>query len=331
MDRHLLKTISDRVWQASHPQVETRDSLTENALPESSRAWLQAAASQFAVDQPRQEEFARTGVIKLTALHLVTICQSEVPVPLWLVAGWLQKPQALHPESWQEALLRVNDVAMAMSGIAISVDEHGNTLLLKRLAFDAVGDADALAEVMNDVDSLAASLVDLLLSLGQISPEPEEPVPPLPEWIAGWQQQTARQSDALAQQALQTEWHHPLLQQTIGLLGLPTTRYIEDGCFGLLHFPERSIEIIACADQRHLSLSTPLNLTLSAKELLSVNSELQVLTNCAFALSGEKICLVCRWDTTGLDAEAFAGWLADFMTLCVAFDRRELTKEENHE
>ncbi len=329
MDQHALrKAISDRVWQTSHQQEESSDGL-ENPLPSSAQEWLRAAAEQFGVDGAEQRQFASTGLLRLEALHVMLICQSEEPVPLWLAVGWLATPEALHPDVWQEALLRANDVAMAQSGIGLSLEENGNALLTKRLPPDSYGDADELASVMNDFNSLSSSLIDLLLSLGQQQAEEPENTPPLPGWIAGWQQQMAERVDTLARQAIATEWHYPLMREAFSHLELSDSNYLLEGCFCTLRFPERLISVLADGDRRHLLLSTPLDLDPSPgphqRQYLLANRELKVLTQCSLALCGEHICLVSRWDSQGLDGEEFASWLADFMTLSVAFDRREQT------
>ncbi|MEM6051392.1 hypothetical protein AAH450_12545 [Erwinia sp. P7711] len=324
----LERTIRDRMWQASHQQDKSvRTDGWQNPLPDSAKAWLMAAAAQFGVDEAQQQQFASTGLIRLDALHLILICQSEKPVPMWLAVGILPEPEALHPEVWQEALLRTNDVAMAMNGISLSLDPQGSALLTRPLAFDLPGQPDALAGVMNDFNSLASSLIDLLLSLGQ--PEttgaPEE-APPLPGWIAGWQQQLAERMDALSREALTTDWHYPLLQQTFTLLGLARESYLLEGCFCKLSFPERPLSVLADGDRRHLLISAPLDLEISPgdeqRHYLVANQELRLFTHCSLTLCGERICLVSRWDSLGLEAADLAGWLADFMTLTVAFDRR---------
>lgn len=323
----LERTIRDRMWQASHQQDEnTRAGDWHNPLPESAREWLIAAAAQFGVDEAQQQQFAASGVIRLDALHIILICQSEAPVPMWLAVGILPAPDALHPEVWQEALLRANDVAMAMNGISLALDRQGSALLTRPLAFDLSGQPDALASVMNDFNSLASSLIDLLLSLGQPPAVAPEEALPLPGWIAGWQQQLTERMDALAREAITTDWHYPLLQQTFVLLDLSQESYLLDGCFCKLSFPERPVSVLADGDQRHLLISAPLDLAITPgdeqRHYLAANHELRLFTHCSLALCGESICLVSRWDSLGLTAADFAGWLADFMTLTVAFDRR---------
>lgn len=326
MDRHgLQRTIHDRIWQASRQQDESASWSTP--LPESAKEWLEAAAGQFGVDEAQQQQFASTGLLRLDALHFILVCQSEAPVPMWLAVGILPAPDALHPEVWQEALLRANDVAMAMNGISLSLDQQGSALLTRPLAFDLPDQPDALASVMNDFNSLASSLIDLLLSLAQpqATAAPEQASPP-PDWVTGWQQQMTERMDALAQKALATSWHYPLLQQTIALLELSGESYLLDGCFCKLSFPERPISVLADADRRHLLVSAPLDLDISPgdeqRRYLLANQELRLFTHCSLALCGERLCLVSRWDSLGLKGEDFAGWLADFMTLTVAFDRR---------
>lgn len=322
MDRQaLLKTVADRAWQATHsskePVITPR---LQNPLPVSSRAWLQAAAEQFGVDEQIQQQFAETGLLQLDALHVVMICQSEEPVPLWLAVGYLRTP-AVNLATWQQVLLRANGVAMAMNGISLSLNEQGVTLLTRRLAFDTLDDAVALAEILNDFDALAASLIDLLFSLGQPdSAQKENDTPALPAWIAGWQQQTALKIEALAEQALAAQWHYPLMQQAIAALQLPASRYNLDGCFCSLRFPEREIAVTADGDGRHLFLSTPLALEAdSASQLLAANGDLQLLTNCSLGLCDEQVSLLSRWDTLGMDGIDLAEWLANLMTLTMAF------------
>ena len=323
MDRQaLLKNVAERAWQASHPSVEpSAVSSLQNPLPAVSHAWLKAAAAQFGVDEQTQRQFAQTGLLQLDALHVVMICQSEAPVPLWLAVGYLRTPAEIYPESWQQVLLRANGVAMAMNGISLSLDESGATLLSRRLAVDTVDDAVALAEILNDLDALAASLIDLLFSLGQQDAAQEENViPALPGWITGWQRQTATAVDALAEQALASEWHHPLVRQAIESLRLPATQYDLNGCFCSLRFPERDIALTADGDQRHLFLSTPLALSKeSARQILLANGDLKTLTNCSLGLYDEQVSLLSRWDTLALDGNDLAEWLATLMTLTMAF------------
>lgn len=332
----LERTIRDRIWQASHQQDENaRAGAWHNPLPESAKEWLIAAAAQFDVDEAQQQLFASSGVIRLDALHIILICQSEAPVPMWLAVGILPAPDALHPEVWLEALLRANDVAMAMNGISLALDRQGSALLTRPLAFDLPGQPDALASVMNDFNSLASSLIDLLLSLGQPQAAAPEEALPLPGWIAGWQQQLTERMDALARQAIATDWHYPLLQQTFALLGLSHESYFLDGCVCKLSFPERPIFVVADADRRHLSVSAPLDLEISPgdeqRHYLLANHDLRLFTHCSLALCGETICLVSRWDSLGLMGADFAGWLADFMTLTVAFDRCRQSAAETEE
>ncbi|WP_380184579.1 type III secretion system chaperone [Kalamiella sp. sgz302252] len=324
MDRQtLLKTVAERAWQASHPSAESPVTPTlQNPLPVASHAWLRAAAAQFDADEPAQQQFAETGLLQLDALHVVVICQSEEPVPLWLAVGYLRTPQAIHPETWQQLLLRANGIAMAMNGISLSLDEQGTTLLTRRLAFDAIDNAVALAEIMNDLDALAASLIDLLFSPGQpdaTQEASEEPSPP--DWVAGWQQQTALKIDALAEKALAAQWHYPLMQQTITALQLPAAQYSLNGCLCSLRFPERDIAVTADGNGRHLFLATPLDLNPdSARQFLLANGDLQLLTHCSLGLYDEQVSLLSRWDSFGLDGIDFAEWLANFMTLTQAFN-----------
>lgn len=323
MDRQaLLKTVTDRAWHATHPPTVNAAAPTlQNPLPVGSHAWLQAAAAQFGVDEKAQQQFATTGLLRLDALHVVMICQSEDPVPLWLVVGYLRTPQAIHSETWQQLLLRANGVAMAMNGISLSLDEQGTTLLTRRLAFDAVDDALALAAILNDIDALAASLIDLLLSLGQPeATQQADKTPALPGWVMGWQQQTALKIDALAEQALAARWHYPLVQQAVAALELPATQYQLNGCLCSLRFPEREIAITADGDGRHLFLSTPLELKKDdARRLLVANGDLQPLTHCSLGLYQEEVSLLCRWDSLGLGGLDLAEWLANLMTLTMAF------------
>lgn len=334
MDQQALqKAVSDRVWQATRQQDRPgKFQGLQNPMPESAHAWLRSAATQFGADEHQQEEFATTGLLALDALHVIMICQSEEPVPLWLAFGCLAAPDALHPEVWREALLRINDVAMAMNGISLSTEENGTTMLTRRLSPDGVGSPDELAAVMNDFNSLSSSLVDLTLALGQQhfqETSAGQEAPPIPEWVADWQQKTASRTDALARQAIKTEWHYPLIREALSHLRLSGDQALLEGCFCQLRFPERLMAITADGDRRHLLISTPLNLdtTPGAGQLhyLQANGELYVLTNCSLSLCGETINLVSRWDTQGLNGEDFASWLADFMTLSVAFDRRHQT------
>ncbi|WP_034949052.1 CesT family type III secretion system chaperone, partial [Erwinia oleae] len=150
---------------------------------------------------------------------------------------------------------------------------------------------------------------------------------PLAPWIADWQQQHAARIDALAKRAVSSQWHYSLLQRAVTQLRLSPSQYVQDGCSCQLRLSEKTISVLADGDGRHLHLLAPLALQLSqdveAKPLLLANSELQVLTHCSLALSGDTLCLVCRWDSSGLDGDALAAWLADFMTLSIALDRRK--------
>ncbi|MFU9137228.1 type III secretion system chaperone [Erwinia tasmaniensis] len=332
MDQYALrKTLSDRVWQATHHQPENVLATFNNPVPTAARAWLCAAAKHLGVKKAEQQQFAASGRLRLDALDVVAICQREAPVPLWLVVGFLQPPAALHPEVWQEALLRASDVAMGLSGIALSLDEKGQTRLTLRLSFDIWQDAEALAEKLNDVNSLASSLTDLLLSAaGTQQPSAyTRDSAPVEDWVSEWRQTTSLRLDELAEQAISHRWHYSLLHQAIAQLELPPTRYRLEGCCGILSFPERQFTLLADGDRRHLLISTPLALDFTPgaaqQRLLQANSELMVLTNCSLALCGEMLCLVCRWDTLGLDGSDLASWLADLMTLSVAIDRREPT------
>lgn len=334
MDQQALqKAVGDRVWQAKRPQdQQVKSPGLENPLPESAHSWLSSTAQHFGADESQQQEFATTGLLALDALHVIMICQSEEPVPLWLAFGCLAAPDALHPEVWREALLRINDVAMAMNGISLSVEENGTAMLTKRLPTEMIGSPDELAALMNDFNALSSSLVDLVLSLAQQPPAENstgQQAPPVPEWVTGWQQKTASRTDALARQAMKTQWHYPLIHQALSHLRLSGDHALLEGCFCQLRFPERIMAITADGDRRHLLISTPLDLepTPGASQLhcLQANGELYVLTNCSLSLCGETIHLVNRWDTQGLDGEDFASWLADFMTLGVAFDRRHQT------
>ena len=323
MDRQaLLKTVTERAWHAARSPVEnTVTPELRNPLPAASRDWLRATAELFDADEQTQQQFAETGLLRLDALHVVVLCQSEKPVPLWLAVGYLRTP-AVHPETWQQIVLRANGVAMAMNGISLSLNEQGVTLLTRRLAFDTPGDAMALAEILNDIDSLAASLIDLLFSLRQPEEAPEEHEAPAPSArMTAWQQETALKIDALAQQALAAQWHYPLIHQAVKALQLSPAQYDLDGCFCSLRFPEREIAITADGDGRHLFLSTPLTVPSAAgHQLLLANDNLQVLTNCSSGLIDERISLLSRWDSFGLDGTDLAEWLANFMTLTVAFD-----------
>lgn len=334
MDQQALqKAVSDRVWQAiRQPDQPVKSAGLQNSVPESAHSWLCSAAQHFGADESQQQEFATTGLLALDALHVIMICQSEEPVPLWLAFGCLAAPDALRPEVWREALLRINDVAMAMNGISLSVEETGTATLIKRLPTEMIDSPDELATLMNDFNSLSSSLVDLILSFGQ-QPSQEtsavQTTPPIPEWVAGWQQKTASRTDALVRQAVKTEWHYPLIHQALLHLRLSGDHALFEGCFCQLRFPERIMAITADGDRRHLLISTPLDLepipAASQLHCLQANGELYVLTNCSLTLCGETIHLVSRWDTQGLDGEDFASWLADFMTLSVAFDRRHQT------
>ncbi len=332
MDQHALrKNLSDRVWQATHLQPDNTQATFDNPVPAAAKPWLCAAAKHLGVKKADRQQFAASGRLRLDALDVVAICQREAPVPLWLVVGFLQPPAALHPEVWQEALLRASDVAMGLSGIALSLDEKGQTRLTLRLSFDIWQDAEALAERLNDLHSLASSLTDLLLSAAGEQPPSTSTrdVAPVEDWVTEWRQTASLRLDELAEQAISHRWHYSLLHQALTLLDLPPSRYRLEGCCCILNFPERQFTVLADGDRRHLLISTPLSLDFTPgsaqQRLLQANSELMVLTNCSLALCGEKLCLVCRWDTLGLDGSDLASWLADLMTLSVAIDRREQT------
>lgn len=339
MDQYALrKSVSQRAFDARHPGAQAAPTAAQldNALPASARDWLQQAAAQFGVADSEQRTFSRHGLLKLHALQVVMVCQSEEPLPLWLACGFMPAPPELHPDAWHQALLSANALSMGLNGISLGIDEKGNAQLTHRLAVDDVGDASALAALLNDFNSLASSLLDLLLSAASAAATPavDAPAPPvraLPGWIAGWQQTVAGHLDNSVREALSANWHHPLLQAAREILALPAERLQLSGPLAELYLPERQISLTADGNGRHLLIMLPLTLPAPQGKALQTqllaSQGLFVMTNCTLVLNAEQYCLCSRWDSFGLDGPALAAWLADMMTLAVAL---ELPPEAAH-
>ncbi len=328
------KTLQQRIHQASqlsgyaHPFAGGKaPSPPPSSLPSHAYSWLHNAALQFDASSTDAIAFAQQGMLTLDALTVVLLCLREEPVPLWIMMGYLRTPREIHPDAWQEALLRANDIAMAMNGSSFGLDEQGNTFLMKPLAFDIVDDVDALALSMNDANTLASCLIDSLLSLGQPSPlnadENNADPAPLPEPDQRRQSLLLHQEiDLRSAAAIQKQWHIPLMLAACKTLGSVVSLSPQESCVSVLSFPERKIIVIADGDERHLLVSTPMTSFphpgYTPRHLLLANNNLMALAHCSFSLSSSGTSLLARWDTYGLDGSDFASWLADFMTLATA-------------
>ncbi|QKJ85769.1 hypothetical protein PMPD1_0797 [Paramixta manurensis] len=297
-----------------HQRHQSTAATWDNPLPPEAKEWLLQAALHYGVSHTQAARFAAEGRITLDALTVVMVCLRHEPVPFWLALGYLPPPGELHPTVWHHALLRSNDVAMAMNGSSFGIDNGGNAILTKPLPFDSPEDAGQLAACLNDFNTLASSLTDLLLELK----------PPAQPAASPAQHQPSSPDDRLMEQAMLKTWHVPLMTQVCEVLGPAARLSVYDGCLCAIDFPERQITLLGDGDERHLLIATAVSARFSEEkmhpELLRANSELMALSQCAFSLSSSGVSLLSRLDSQALNANDIAGWLADFMTLATACD-----------
>ncbi|RWR00875.1 hypothetical protein ED28_15585 [[Pantoea] beijingensis] len=287
----------------------------ENPLPPQAKKGLHEAALRYGASSAQASLFSAEGRITLDAITVTMVCLRSEPVPFWLLIGYLPPPQALHLAVWHHALLRSNEVSMAMNGSSFGIDQAGNAILTKPLLFNSPEDIDELATCLNDFNTLASSLIDLLLSLKA----PEVHASPVP--TASEQTGEAIQ---LAQKQMHKTWHNPLMVQLCEELGPAARLSVLHDFLCVIDLPERQITLIGDGDERHLLVATPVHQRFSEEKmhvgLLRANSELMPLSHCAFSLSSAGISLLSRQNSDGQSSAELASWLADFVTLATACD-----------
>ncbi|WLH36485.1 CesT family type III secretion system chaperone [Pseudomonas sp. FP2196] len=287
----------------------------DTPLPEAAAAWLFNAAKHLGIAEQPARDFASSGELQLPGLTLqLTRWQSE-PVTQWIVLAQLPRPDNLTPLLWNELLLRANCSISAMSACVGALDERGHGLLVSRLAYRPYSDHPGLASELDQLIAVAESLVAgataLSSATGHSEPSSVAPPPSSPDTAPA------------AKAAMEQRWHRPLLIQALQRLGIEPPPAAHLQTVGVIRIGARSFEVIADGDQRNVLVSTPIDTPLRSavqrEQALRANLQLMLLTGCAVALAPQGSCLQSRWDSTGLDGEAFADWLLDVAQLADSF------------
>jgi hypothetical protein len=262
-------------------------------------------------------------LLTLEIVRLMVFCQEQSP-PRWSVLGYPFIPSGVPAGLWYEALLRANSVAMAAQTCAFALDDQSTSVLVAQLPFHIYGNAQALAQILADMDELASGLattVSAAAHIGSVLHSPPSPdMAPVNSELA----QLGNRVDALATEQMGAQWHRPLLEQALLELGLAVPK-APFGSVGAFKLGKRFVELIAAPDQRSLLLSTPVSVQLKTlqqrRAALQTSFYLLTGTHCSITLAPNGASLQSRWDATGLDGKDLAAWLADFVTLAISIDR----------
>ncbi|AMB87252.1 hypothetical protein AWM79_18920 [Pseudomonas agarici] len=290
-------------------------------IPDAAASWLFNAAKQLGLPDPQARDFARNGQLPLPGLSLQLFQWQTQPVPQWLALASLPRPADCPPTLWYELLLRANCATSAMTACTTALDDGGDAMLVARLQYRPYSDSHYLAAELSHLLALGESLIAGATALSSpLAPHDTPAGPPTPASPAAQEQ---------AQMAMAQTWHRPLLEHALHHLGIapPATA---PQTVGVIRLKGRALEIIADSDQRHLLVSTMVDAPLQhgdQRELaLRANLQLMTLTGCAIALAPQGACLQARWDSQGLDAEAWVDWLLDFVALADSFAPPSVTK-----
>lgn len=288
------------------------------------RPWLQAAAQVLGESAKVADAFAQTGLLSLEAVNVMMFCKQETP-PQWALLGYIKAPEGVSALLWSEALLRANCVAMALDTCAFSVDNQGAAILVKPMPVYQYADVSALAEALSQMRDLAMSLrvtVHAAANAGGVADAPPSPdMTPATPALA----QLKARMDALAERELNAEWHRPLIEQALRTLELPVPTEAL-GSVGAFKLATRYVEIIAAPDQRHLLMSTPVDVPMTTlaqrNAALEANLYLMTTADSGLALAPAGASVQSRWDSTGQDGEDLARWLVNFVTLATSFENK---------
>lgn len=295
------------------------------AMPAEAQPWLAEAARAIGQAGNAAAYFANTGLLSLDAVNVLIFCQQATP-PRWTVLGYVKQPAGVQTSLWSEALLRANNVAMAIDSCAFCTDAQGTAVLLKQIPTYHYGDVQALAEALETLDELAAGLRVTVHAAATIPTEAaESPLPDTPP-LSPELARLKDSMDALVEREMNVVWHRPFIEQALRTLDLPVPQQAI-GNAGAFKVGGRLVEVIASPDNRHLLLTTSVSMPLDtlAQRQAALGSNLLLMTtaHCSLALTPTGASLQSRWDATDQDGTALAGWLDEFVSFAIAFDTRQ--------
>lgn len=280
------------------------------SIPPQARVCFYNAARRLELSTGDAQRFADTGVMHLPGLSLHMQLWGETPAPQWYVVAALSRPDEVPPSLWNELLLRSNCSISAMSTCAVGIDEHGDAVLVNRLAIHPYSDFLYVADELALVIALAESLIGgaTALSTGNRADYPQH-------FSSAARRPTEHESIPVT---LALNWHQSLIDQALRHLGsTQSLDSIETIC--VLRLGDQQLEVVADSDKRHLVVSTAIANVLRSDGqralALGANLELMTLTGCTIAMAPHGACLQGRWDSRGLDGRALGNWLGDFSLL----------------
>lgn len=284
-------------------------------LSEQTNTWLLEAAERLGIPSVQARAFSRSAQLPLPGLTLQLSLWQTSPVQQWVVLGLLPRPKGLPVEVWSELLLRSNCAISAMSSSSVSLNDSGDAVLVLRLISQPQHQREMLANELSHLLSVAESLV-----AGATALQGNQSGAPRPVTTAPRQGEHAEQQ---AQAAMNREWHRPLLIAALQHLDIAAPPFEQILTVGVIQANGRAYEVIADSDRQHLLISTPLATSLNTatqrERALLANLHLMMLTQTAVVLAPHGSALQARWNSTGLDGQAFAEWLLDFGQLAESF------------
>ncbi|WP_434698153.1 CesT family type III secretion system chaperone [Pseudomonas sp. D1-1] len=276
---------------------------------------MSEAAERLGIPSAQARTFARSTQLSLPGMTLQLSLWQTSPAQQWVAFGLLSRPGGLPVEAWSELLLRSNCAISAMNTSSVSLNDSGDALLVLRLTSQPHHQREMLADELSDLLSIAESLVAGATALQGNKSGATAPVSTMPKQ----NERSAQQ----AQAAMNRQWHRPVLIAALQHLGVAVPPVEQIKTVGVIQANGRVYEVIADSDHQHLLVSTPLPTSLitatQRERALLANLHLMMLTQCAVVLAPHGSALQARWNSAGLDGQAFAEWLLDFGQLAESF------------
>lgn len=288
---------------------------------EQTSRWLLLAAERLGIPSALARSFARDAQLALPGLTLQLSLWQTSPVQQWVAFALLPRPNGLPVEIWSELLLRSNCAISAMSSSSVSLNDSGDVVLVQRLVSQPQHQREMLADELSHLLSVAESLV-----AGATAVQGHQRHAPSPVSTPPRQRERAVEQ---AQAAMNRQWHRPLLIAALQHLGIAAPPFEQIKTVGVIQANGRAHEVIADGDHQHLLVSTPLPISLTTaaqrERALLANLHLMMLTQCTVVLAPHGCALQARWNSAGLDGQAFAEWLLDFGQLAESLQQASTT------
>lgn len=289
--------------------------LAPEPIGTSTRRWLGHAAQQLGVPTELTAEFSQNGTLNMPGVMLHLSQWQAEPVAQWIALALLPRPADCSPALWNELLLRSNCTVSAMCTGSVALSDGGDALLAVRLDSRPDSHNPPLSDELSLLLALAESLMAAATALSAGSHRASTPT--------AVSATTDPLTTVAATDALKRQWHRPRLSRALQRLGLATPALTDLNTVGVIQTRTRAFEVIADGDEQHLLVSTRLatllNTPAQREHALRANLPLLLLSQCAVVLAPEGAALQARWNSQGLEGDAFADWLLDFGQLADSF------------